>query len=292
MSNNVYQYVTDRIIDELQKGIIPWKKSWHGEKAINYITRKEYQGINLLLLPYPGEYMTFKQVTELNGKVKKGEKSNMIVYYNWYIKDTGKKDNSNKPIIESYPVLRYYNVFHISQVEGIETKCKPYVTENSNDIIKQAEEIINNYIRRENINLNIITGSDEACYIPLNDEIVMPNINQFTGSNEYYSTLFHESIHSTGHVNRLDRISKQKTHKFGSQDYSKEELIAEIGSSILMNNLNIEIPETFKNSVAYIQSWLKVLKDDVKMIVIAAGQANKAVNFIMNIKDNEKIETE
>lgn len=290
MSNNVYQYVTDRIITELQKGRIPWKKSWHGEKAINYVTRKEYQGINLLLLPYPGEYLTFKQVTELKGTVKKGEHANMIVYYNWYVKDTGKKDSNGKPITESIPVLRYYNVFHISQTEGIKTKCKPYITDNTNNIIEQAEKVVNDYITREKIKLNIITGSDEACYIPSNDEIVMPNIQQFTGSNEYYSTLFHESVHSTGNVNRLDRTSKQKTHRFGSQDYSKEELVAEIGSSILCNRIGIEMPETFQNSVAYIQSWLKVLKDDIKMIVIAAGQANKAVNYIMDVKDSEKVE--
>jgi len=292
MANNVYQYVTDRIIEELKKGNIPWRKPWKGQKAINYVTRKEYKGINTLLLLYPGEYLTFKQVQDLKGKVKKGEKSSMIVYYNWIEKNTGNKDKNGKDIIDSIPILRYYNVFHISQTEGIETKCQPYNTDKENDTIEQAENIINNYIKRENIKLSIITGGDTACYIPSNDEIVMPNINQFEGNNEYYSTLFHESVHSTGNNNRLNRISKQKFHQFGNQDYSKEELIAEIGSSILCNQIGIEIPQTFKNSVAYIQSWLKVLKNDIKLITIASGQANKAVNYILNIKDNEKVENE
>jgi antirestriction protein ArdC len=290
MSNSVYQYVTDRIIEELQKGNIPWKKSWRGQKAISYVTRKEYKGINLLLLPYAGEYMTFKQVSDLKGTVKKGEHAHMIVYYNWIMKNTGTLDKDGNEKMEKIPVLKYYNVFHISQTEGIESKCEPIVVGNNNTIIEQAEKVVKDYVKREQLKLNIVNGSDEAFYSPLKDEIVMPEITQFSGSNEYYSTLFHEVVHSTGHQRRLDRISKQKSHTFGSEDYSKEELIAEIGASILCNNIGIEIPQTFKNSVAYIQSWLKVLKDDVRLIVVSAGQSHKAVDYIMNVQDGEAVE--
>jgi antirestriction protein ArdC len=284
MASSVYQYVTDRIISELEKGNIPWKKPWKGQKAINYITRKEYHGINLLLLPFPGEYLTFKQAKEKGGNIKKGEKSSMIVYYNWIIKENseGKK--------ESYPVLKYYNVFHISQCEGIETKLEPYNPDNSHDNIDQAEKTIDQYIDREHISLNIITGSDRAYYSPDNDQIVLPFINQFIGNTEYYSTAFHEMTHSTGHKRRLDRFSNMKSHKFGSQDYSREELVAEIGSTILCNSIGIEIPDTFKNSVGYIQGWLKALKNDIRLITVSAGQANKAVNYILGVKDSEKVE--
>ncbi len=273
---SVYQYVTDRIIAELQKGNIPWRKPWKGQKVLNYVTRKEYRGINLLLLPYPGEYLTFKQVNQLGGKVKKGEKANMIVYYNWIEKED---EEGNK---ETFPILKYYNVYHISQCEGIESKLEPYIANNENDIITEAEKILNDYIQRENVKLNIITGSDRAYYNPNKDEIVLPDIKQFTSNHEYYSTGFHEAIHSTGHSSRLDRRSTMKSHKFGSQDYSREELVAEIGSAMLCNRIGIEIPQTFQNSVAYIQSWLKALQNDVRMITIASGQAQKAVSYILN----------
>ncbi len=285
--NNVYQYVTERIISELQQGRIPWRKNWKGQKAINYITRKEYRGINLLLLPYPGEYLTFKQVQDVGGRVKKGEKSHMVVYYNWYSKEV-EEDGEVKTV--NIPVLRYYNVFHISQCEGIESKLDIFKTENENDIITEAEKIINDYITREGINYNIILGSDRAYYNPTNDEVVMPDIKQFDKAESYYSTAFHELIHSTGHNNRLNRFSKQKSHKFRSKDYSREELIAEIGAAYLNNTVGIDNNSVFKNNVAYIQGWLNALKNDVRLITIAAGQAQKAVNYILGIKNNEKIE--
>jgi len=286
--NNVYQYVTERIISELQQGRIPWQKNWKGQKAMNYITRKEYRGINLLLLPYPGEYLTFKQIQDVGGCVKKGEKSHMVVYYNWYSKEVEEDGEEVKTV--NIPVLRYYNVFHISQCEGIESKLDIFKTENENDIITEAEKIINSYIAREGINYNIILGSDRAYYNPTNDEVVMPDIKQFDKAESYYSTSFHELTHSTGHNNRLDRFGKQKSHKFGSKDYSREELIAEIGAAYLNNIVGIDNNSVFKNNVAYIQGWLNALKNDVRLITIAAGQAQKAVNYILGIKDNEKIE--
>jgi antirestriction protein ArdC len=281
---NVYNYVTDKIIEELQKGNIPWQKNWKGQKAINYVTRKEYHGINTLLLPFPGEYLTFKQCTELNGKVKKGEKSHMIVFYKW-IKEKDQDGNINE-----YPLLNYYNVFHISQCEGIDSKCEEFKPENENNIIQEAENIINNYVLREGIKYNIMIGSDRAYYQPSTDEVVLPDMKQFDTAESFYATAFHELTHSTGNEKRLKRIDNMKSHKFGSKDYSKEELIAEIGSAYLNNQIGIDNTAVFKNSVAYIQSWLKALKDDVKLITIAAGAAQKAVNYINNIKYEESAE--
>jgi len=129
-----------------------------------------------LLLPYPGEYLTFKQFQDVGGCVKKGEKSHMVVYYNWYSKEV-EEDGEAKTV--NIPVLRYYNVFHISQCEGIESKLDIFKTENENDIITEAEKIINDYITREGINYNIILGSDRAYYNPLDDMIVMPDIKIF-----------------------------------------------------------------------------------------------------------------
>lgn len=285
--SSVYNYVTEKIVKELENGNIPWVKNWKGQKAINYISRKEYKGINTLLLPFPGEYLTFKQVQELKGNVKKGEKSHMIVFYNWNTKEIT-ENNETKTI--SIPVLRYYNVFHISQCEGITSKCEIFKPENENNIITEAEKIISEYITREGITINIIMGSDRAYYSPVNDEVVMPDIKQFDSAENYYSTAFHELIHSTGNDKRLKRHNSMKSHKFGSQDYSREELVAEIGAAYLNNTVGIDNNSVFKNNVAYIQGWLQALKDDVRLITIAAGQAQKAANYILGIKDYEKFE--
>jgi len=288
--SSVYQYVTEKIISELQKGNIPWQKNWKGQKAINYITRKEYKGINILLLPYPGEYITFKQVQQLGGNVKKGEKANMIIFYKWLEKEIENEDGEKD--VANIPFLRYYNVFHISQCEGIESKLEIFTPENENNILEQAEQIIKDYVNREGIKYNIIIGSDRAYYTPAKDEVVLPDIKQFDSSESFYSTAFHELTHSTGHQNRLNRQTITKDHKFGSQDYSREELVAEIGSCFLNNQIGIDNSNVFKNSVAYLQGWLKALKDDARLITVASGQAQKAVNYILDVKNKEIMEGE
>ena len=279
--NKVYDYVTERIIQELEKGKIPWRKTWNGQEAINYISRKPYRGINTLLLPYPGEYLTFKQVQEKKGKIKKGEKANMVVFFKMLeVEGEEGQDGENGKTI---PMLRYYNVFHISQTEGIESKCEPFKAENEIDIIEQAQKIIDEYISRSGLKYEVVEGSNRAYYSPIGDKVVMPYIGQFEGSEEYYSTAFHELVHSTGHESRLNRHAEQKTHSFGSKDCSKEELVAEIGATFLCSTAGIEQDDTFKNSTAYIQSWLQRLKDDKTMIVSAAGKAQKAADYILGV---------
>lgn len=281
MANSVYQYVTDHIIAELSKGNIPWRKPWNGQKAINYVTRKEYRGINVLLLPYAGEYMTFKQVSDLGGKVKKGEKAFMVTFFKMMV-----SEDTTTGETQQVPILRYYNVFHISQTEGITSKCTPSDGKSDeNEAIENAEKVINSYCTRTSLNYKVVEGNDGAFYRPSEDMVVMPHISQFISSSEYYSTAFHELTHSTGHKSRLNRHAEQKHFAFGSKDYSKEELVAEIGSSMIMNTLDMEIPQVFTNSVAYIQSWLKVLKNDVTFVVSAAGKAQKAADLILNIKN-------
>ena len=275
---SVYKYVTERIIAELEKGVIPWKKPWKGQKAINYVSRKEYQGINTLLLPFPGEYLTFNQIRKLGGKVKKGEKSSMIVFY----KFIEKKDKDGE-VLETFPLLKYFNVFHLSQTEGIDTKLEDFKTKNDNEIIEDAEKVMAKYVKREGIQLKNMLGSDRAYYSQSEDKIVLPDLKQFVNSHEYYSTAFHEMTHSTGHKSRLDRFKDTESYKFGSESYSKEELIAEVGSAMLCNHVGVEIPETFENSVAYIQSWIKVLKDkdNARLVTTAASAAQRAVNFVL-----------
>lgn len=270
----VYEIVTDKIIKQMEKGIIPWHKPWHGGMAkFNRVSKKGYSVLNQLLLPFDGEYATLKQWNELGGKVKTREKGNIVAYWNFINKTEKQEDGTEK--VKSFPILRYYTVFHISQVEGV----KPLENVNfANMEVESAEDVKNTYFERENCRL-FVEKSDSAYYSPSFDEVHVPELNQFENSDEFYSTLFHEMTHSTGASIRLDRLSN--TAFFGNEDYSKEELVAEIGSAMLSSVAGLNTEKTFNNSVAYLQSWLKVLKNDPHMIVSAASKAEKAVDYIL-----------
>lgn len=276
---NVYEMVTERIIAELEKGIIPWEKPWGTgvrSGAYNRVSKKAYSLLNQMLLKHTGEYATFKQWTDLGGHIKKGEKSEIVVFWKIFEKEETNPDTGEKEV-QKIPMLRYYNVFHISQVEGVEPLTIPFREVES---IETADKVIADYVTRENIEFTEC-ASNEAYYSPSRDCVVVPMKEQYKLINEYYSTTFHELTHSTGHKNRLDRLQTGAVAAFGSENCSKEELVAEIGSASIMNLLGIETKKTFRNSAAYIQNWLQVLKNDSKFIVSAAGKAEKAVNYIM-----------
>ena len=274
MSINVYELVTNRIIEQLEKGVIPWQRKWTGSEPINYITRKPYRGINTLLLPYGGEWLTFKQCKDLGGSVRKGEKSSMIVFYK-----TLEKVNEDTGEVEQFPYLKYSNVFHISQCEGVESKLEPAGIDETIEPIQAAQNIFDDYISRSGVAVNHIEGSNSAHYKPSDDSITLPLIGQFTGAAEYYSVAFHEAAHSTGHTSRLNRLDKQAA--FGSATYSREELVAEIAATMTMNAAKIEQQGTFENSASYIGGWLKKLRGDSKLIVTASSAAQKATDLIL-----------
>lgn len=280
MSINVYEMVTNRIIEQLENNIIPWEKPWSGtiDGAFNRVSKKPYSILNQMLLKYDGEYASFKQWKDLGGHIRKGEKSEMVVFWKMYpIKE---KQDDGTEIIKTIPLLKYINVFHISQVDGVEP-LKQKVTHDIEPIDK-AEKILNDYWNRENITIEHVKG-DKAFYSPMFDKIQLPLFEQFKQSEEYYSTAFHESVHSTMKTSRCNRQEdrKGKVVSFGSEEYSKEELVAEVGSAQLMNIVGIETTKSFRNSTAYIQSWLKVLRNDNKFIVSASSKAEKAVNYIL-----------
>ena len=273
---DIYSEVTNRIMEQMEQGIIPWQKPWVScGKAISRTTGKPYSLLNQMLLGRPGEYLTFKQCEAAGGKVKKGEKSSMVVFW----KFIEQKDEETGEVKE-IPFLRYYNVFHIDQCEGVAAK---HTTETAFPdgaaMLEAAQEIIYDYLSREGVKLSHEEG-DRAFYRPATDEVVLPIRKQFISTAEYYSTVFHELTHSTGHAKRLNRLSKPSF--FGTEDYSKEELVAEIGAATLVNHVGIETSSSLRNNAAYLQNWLKVLKDDKRFIVSAAGRAEKAVNLILN----------
>lgn len=284
MSKNIYQMITDRFIEELEKGCIPWFRPWNGcrSRAFNRISKKPYSLLNQMMLKHQGEYMTYKQASDLGGHVRKGEKSEIVVF--WQIKPIEELQEDGTKTVKQIPILRFYNVFHISQIEGIEPLEVTEFTEL--EPIAEAERIKDEYKIRENIDIRELV-TNEAFYSPSRDIIEVPCKEQYTDISEFYSTLFHEMVHSTGHRSRLDRLDTSINSRFGSETYSKEELVAEIGSATILNILGIETAKTFRNSTAYLQSWLRVLRNDNKFIISASSKAEKAVNYILNITEVE-----
>lgn len=276
MSFDIYSAVTDRIIAQLESGLIPWDKPWTGTHGGAYsgATGKPYSLLNQMILGRPGAYFTFSEVSKRGGKVKKGEKSSMVVFWK-QVKVTETDPDTGEAKEKLVPMLRYFNVFHADQCEGLKVEAPAPVEHTA---ITAAEDIIDHYTGREGLTIRHQRG-DEAYYSPSRDCIVLPLMEQFTDTAEYYSTAFHEMTHSTGHSSRLNRL--KATAHFGNSEYSKEELVAEIGAAALMNITGTETPKAFRNSAAYIQSWLTALRNDRRMIVSASGAAQKAVDFIL-----------
>ena len=278
MAFDIYGAVTDRIIQQMERGIIPWEKPWGGMsgRAYSGITGKPYSLLNQMLLSKPGAYYTFNQIQKMGGSVRKGESSQIIVF--WKQIPVKEQDNQTGEIKTTVvPMLRYYSVFHIDQCEGIPIPQIPTVEPQTH---AEAETIIDEYINRSGVEL-VHRISDEAYYSPAKDCVVLPMPEQFKSLGERFSTTFHELAHSTGHQSRLNRL--RATAHFGSESYSKEELVAEITAAALVNHTGLETRNTFRNSAAYIQNWLTALRNDKRLIVTASGAASKAFDYIIGV---------
>lgn len=289
--NFVYKMVTDKVIEMLNKGIIPWHKPWRfantcgdaSEVAISYVTRNPYSLINQWLLMEPGEYLTFNQIKSLGGSVKKGEKSRFVVFFT-HVPFVRKNEKTGEEETATYPLLKYYNVFHINQCEGIQSKCTPGEPEQVKEtpMCDAADAAIFDYISSQStLKFQNDKPSNRAYYSLSEDNVVVPMRQQFPEMAEYYSTAFHELTHSTMPESRCNRRDKDHVAFFGSKSYSREELVAEMGAAMLCSNFAIDTEKAFRNSIAYLQSWVANLKDDPKAIVVAAGKAEKAVRYIL-----------
>jgi len=280
--NKVYEVITAKIIESLEKGVIPWKKPWQGQEyePKNLISKKTYSGINFFLLSMASfenpHFLTYKQAKGLGGNVKKDEKGWPVIFFK---KVQEKKNISGSVEKDGYSMLRYYSVFNVAQCENIDSSKIPAMQVLELLDFKpmdEAEDIVNGYIGKPTIQ----NKDSRACYQPFLDKVNMPLKETFNNIESYYAILFHELTHSTGHKNRLDREGITDPIQFGSHKYSKEELIAELGSAFLCSRAGIN--NTLDNAAAYISSWLNVLKskDNAKWIIEAASKAQKAVNFI------------
>jgi len=282
---NVYQVITDRIISQLEQGVIPWHRPWasRGDAGIprNLRTLKPYRGINVWLLMSAGfsspYFLTYKQAQELGGNVRKGEKGLPVVFWKF---GEYEKDNTVTGETEKHDsvMVRYYTVFNVSQCEGLQvTPVAPPDSMPEVSPIDACEQVVAGWIGKPEIQ----HGGAKACYWPRFDKVNMPDRGTFDSSEFYYSVLFHELGHSTGHANRLNRQTLMETESFGDANYSREELVAEMTAAYICGMTGIENAATEKNSVAYLQSWLKALKADSKLVMVAAQQAQKAADLIL-----------
>jgi len=280
MSTNIaaYEKVTTAIIESFERGVCPWQKPWTGMVPMNGETHRPYHGINTLVLgcaPFSDpRWLTFKAVERLGGKVRKGEKSRPVVFWKFW----EQQDPATGEVTDRVPILRYYSVFNVQQTEGLKPKSlSDLIPTTNHSPIAAAEAIVANMPQRPTIQ----HGQQAAFYAPALDKVGMPDRERFGKVEAYYSTLYHELAHSTGHSLRLNREEVVKATRFGSEDYSREELVAEFTAAFLCAHAGID--STREQSAAYLANWLKALRNDIKMAVWAAGRAQKAADFILGV---------
>lgn len=282
--SRLYETVTEKIVESLRRGVVPWRKPWKDAHAlpINLASGKAYRGVNVFLLglaPYSDHrWLTFKQVQERGGKVKQGEKGTLVVF--WKQLEFEEIDASTGEICKRRtPMLRYFTVFNVEQVEGIELASpydSPPLEESAR--IERAELLVSSMPEPPSIH----SKARSAYYIPSKDEVHMPAFGRFASADHYYGTLFHELAHASGHEKRLNRKGVTEVVRFGSNDYSREELVAELTSAFCCATVGLD-NSLSEDSASYISGWLKVLGDDPKAVVIAAAQAQKAADYIKGV---------
>lgn len=274
---DVFTIVNNRIIEQLEKGTVPWRQPWkEAGPPRNLITSRPYRGLNVLLLAslgYPYNlFLTLKQINELGGSVRKGEHACPVVFWS---KKEGEPDEKGEKEIKR--ILRYYSVFNFDQCINIPVDKIPDLRWNDEQPIETCEQVVNNMPQKPKIQHK----GQGAYYSPTTDIINMPKFKTFLDSEAYYTTLFHELVHSTGHESRLKREAVMNTGKYGSESYSEEELVAQIGACFLASHTGCSLKH-FENDVAYIQGWLNRLKDDRRLLLFASSKAQRATDFILN----------
>lgn len=277
---DIYEMINNKIIDLLEQGNIPWHQPWVTQLPISERGR-QYRGINIWLLQSSAAmagyksnvWLTYNRAQEMGGNIIPTESKNftVVILWQWVIKKNDDDGSENK-----FPFLRYYRVYNYEQTENLPERklTLPEIQK-----ISSYDAVYNNMSNKPKLIENGVTG---AYYIPTKDEIHLPA--GFKSTEGFYATFWHELIHSTGHPDRLGRFNLEHSDSFGSERYSKEELIAELGSSYLCG-INDILPNQIKNSAGYIQSWLKALKNDKRMIILSASSAQKAVDYILG-KEN------
>ena len=285
---DVYAAVTTRIMEALAQGVVPWHKPWDARmgRPRNLVSGKPYRGMNIWMLGGQGGspfWLTYRQAQQLGGHVKQGERGTTVIFWKWLAKqaqvdDAGETGEETQP--RGFAMLRAYTVFNACQCELPEpwrerAEIKPPELAEA-DRIQAAEQIVAGMPNRP----AIVHAGVRAYYQPGPDRVTMPEPGRFEAPELYYSTLFHELTHATGHTSRLYRATLVDMVSFGDCNYSKEELVAEMGAAFLCGVAGIENRTTI-DSASYIQGWLRKLQDDKRLLIGAAAQAQRAADYIL-----------
>lgn len=287
---DVYTRIADKIIADLEKGVRPWMKPWNAEHAAGRITKplrhngQPYNGINILMLwsaavseGYSAPiWMTFRQAKELGANVRKGEKGELVVYANTVTR-TEQDDTTGEELEHTIPFMKGYTVFNVEQIEGLPS----HYYQLAEPVLDPVQRISHAEAFFTATGARIGHGGNQAYYTIGADRIQMPPFESFRDAESYYATLAHETTHWTRHPSRLDRdFGRQRV---GDEGYAQEELVAELGSAFLSADLELT-PEVREDHTAYIESWLKVLKNDKRAIFTAAAHAQRAVDYLHGLQ--------
>jgi antirestriction protein ArdC len=282
----IYETVTNIILSHLEKGTVPWRKTWVDRgMPMNYFTKRGYRGINLILLnllPYPTNYfVSFKQVKELGGKIRKGEHSHMVIFWKW-ITPVRDEQVEIEQDLSAYPYIQFHRVWNVAQCDGLQLEAiEP--TMNNNEQIRGIDATIDTLPDKPLIQ----QVEREGYYDHKRDLVNVPEIGYFESSAAYYSVLLHELVHSTGHERRLNRKGITERHHFGSVPYSFEELIAEMGACYLLSHFGIET-DGYANNASYIQGWMEKFRKEKYLFIHACVQAQKATDYLLQLKSDER----
>lgn len=270
---DVYQVVTDMVLEALDAGVVPWKKP--GNRPRNLASGKVYRGVNVWILAIAGYaspyWVTFKQAKDRGGSVRKGEKGTKVVLWRWLEAKEEEPETGRK---KRFPILRYYTVFNVEQCDGLDVPASERKV-GEFDPLAEAEGILEGFDGPE-----VVYGGSAAYYAPALDRVALPERSTFRSVEGFYATAFHELGHSTGHADRLNRPEVSGPVYFGSEDYSREELVAEMTSAFLCAHAGI-VETTIENSAAYIEYWRSKISADPKLVVNVAAAAQKAADLVL-----------
>lgn len=288
--SKVYEVITSQIVAQLEQGVVPWARPWKvdGLAPSNLVCRRPYRGINVFLLGFRAAstpwWLTFRQAKALGGAIRAGERSTPVIFWRWVDRKAGGTEpeaageENSRPRRDRLPVLRYYSVFNLDQTEGIDPAKVPAADTVEIASVPTAEEIVAGFPEPPTIEHR---AQPCAFYCPATDSVTMPPRSAFGRAEGYYSTLFHELVHATGHGKRLARPGFDRNHAapFGSEPYAREELVAELGAAFLCGEAGLE-PD-IPNTAAYLDHWRQSLSRDARLVITAAQQAQRAADYIL-----------
>ena len=276
---NIYSTVTERVLKQMEQGVIPWHKTWRAGLPKNTVSGKEYRGVNILVLGLADHasryWLTYRQALQLGGHVRKGERSTPVIYWKWRTPEEIAKRAAATGNEEIAPCVPFVSaVFNLDQTEGVPPPADD-IQHHPEDRLKAADQMLDVMPDKPEI-VHAVTAN--PVYSPGLDRVTLPHLSQFESADDYYSVLFHELVHSSGHPRRLNRFAETEGDQ--AEKYSFEELVAEFGAAFLCGFAGIENGKTHAQQASYIEAWARVFRQDSRILVRAASAAQRAADYI------------